>query len=1431
MDTVQVTVIKPDLGADSNNDGVYDALDGIIEDRSDLPGLYVGMNDNFDEEDELEDFETAQASKKPCPAGQYAVAPTNDLEPIYVSLVPGGDSFYGECDLYLKGGRDHLRVYAIRGSCDAACPATGENVCWKLIDENYDLAANYLHSQGPIYGWALYVEGILPGEAQMFLEFWHNGHKLYEDQVNFTVVQIDADVDSDNTVTTQPYAPDESIEEDRIEERTGEPGRFVLVNDDDDDLDGILDYDDGYNANNDPIQGNYDEDDITYQDQMHKENDFVMLKVKIAPSTIDLDTDKAWVKVSYLDASPDPNVASQPTDPFEFPGRIRLWKRPGDEPRDGRPALLLYANQQSQGDWIAPGEYTDLRLLMPDYATLTHEMTLYIEGVEESRWFGGVKITFELDPDGEGPAPYVHMDTVQVTVATLNLSITGVTEAEEETRGGVITLNNDNDDFGQAGARNYEPDWQQNGPVVGENDLQQITLDTSLTSQTTVGQLRLEISAGTSGNNPDDTNVKVWTDQTKGTIVLDGANKAVDWTIAEFDALRPGAGQPVSFWVEGFRRSGDVKDVELKFSYRKNPAAQTPSLQDNVRYTVVQLMLDVDWDRALIDDNPIFSPGYDLAGINPLINHANPAQEMALIVAPLNGDIVTMVLLDLSPADTTAFRGYCMNQGSDSLPDFSFHASLDLTSTSVLDFQDDRATHPFHAKDYGGRTVVLAEIHRAGTPLTACELRVPLDTDRDLLPDFWETANADDTIRPGNPNVFRVDNPDTQALGAPDAVVAMPSAHYDYETQTHRAIDPPNLGAASGNGLLGDGLTAVEEYRGFFYGNDANGGHRHHRTSPHVKDLFVHSTVQEGGTDLGLGYLIDLRSGPNVEVHRINDDEWTGPGSRIINNNRDTTGMSLPAWQGPQRALHIYDGDAGDNLGISLPGSINTGMNGICQSAAVVGDFQEISVGHGEPNSVIVWPGPNGIIDPPFDNMDALDPGNNRIVDGGDGRLDTVKAGYIPLVDDRVRGQIRGPDGVLQQATVAAMNAADVLVGEIQEGPDSHLELATVAGVTGDDSLALVVIDAGLDGFLQTQASGDDVLDLIGQTISPGVNGLFDSAIDPMDEYRGSIQAGPDGILQSRPANENDVIVGTIEEGTDSNLQSRPYGDDYVTGYIDGGDLGGATGGKLNPLLNNGTAPIAGVGGIPANDDVFDWANDRITSGPDGVAHTIPLPWTDDVADPLIPDGHGLPYALCVDRNDHDGGPPEYGPPPASTDDLLLTTVPVPDDLAEEGPGIFNDSPNEHGPIIVDVAAHNDWFLGWNSVDDSTDPAPPHMWTLNAYPSALVVAALRSDDVDLRTSQPSRQNAIRESIAHEGGHGFHLDHYYIQPNTAASRPWNHLIVTADATYAPGSFGEPWSAVPPPAADVDVLCSNVGSPIPNTYHPVSIEQIRLHLKHP
>lgn len=124
---------------------------------------------------------------------------------------------------------------------------------------------------------------------------------------------------------------------------------------------------------------------------------------------------------------------------------------------------------------------------------------------------------------------------------------------------------------------------------------------------------------------------------------------------------------------------------------------------------------------------------------------------------------------------------------------------------------------------------------------------------------------------------------------------------------SYTALRPGGAGGGGpAQGLTGDGLTAIEEYRGF----TRQGTHL--GTSPFHKDLFAHSTVSEGAVDLGLEYLPSL-SAASIDVHRIGDDDWTGTTIRIINRNRDATaaGMNLSAWQ-TERVLRIIDGILGD---------------------------------------------------------------------------------------------------------------------------------------------------------------------------------------------------------------------------------------------------------------------------------------------------------------------------------------------------------------------------------------------------------------------------------------------------------------------------------------------------------------------------------------
>lgn len=89
--------------------------------------------------------------------------------------------------------------------------------------------------------------------------------------------------------------------------------------------------------------------------------------------------------------------------------------------------------------------------------------------------------------------------------------------------------------------------------------------------------------------------------------------------------------------------------------------------------------------------------------------------------------------------------------------------------------------------------------------------------------------------------------------------------------------------------------------------------------------------------------------------------------------------------------------------------------------------------------------------------------------------------------------------------------------------------------------------------------------------------------------------------------------------------------------------------------------------------------------------------------------------------------------------------------------------------------------------------------------------------VDTAVNQALRRDVIRESIAHEGGHGFHLEHYFTRSDGAGG-----INVLDENRIVRGGLHFPpfWS----------VMLSNVITPVPQDYDDTDVDQIRIHLKH-
>jgi hypothetical protein len=1198
---------------------------------------------------------------------------------------------------------------------------------------------------------------------------------------------VDLDLDSDNT--NGLGAPDRSPREDQIEDDPNRPGKILCVNNGDADADGVPDHHDGFNA--DGVANTADD--------TAPNTPFVRVVLELPPPL-----NPAIAKVRFTYSASDPAkayVTKAPTNTtFVLPaGHLRLWQKDGPMLRDARSVA-------AGGDFVPAGAALPAAAL--GFTAGQRTRTFFIEAVAPGTRPGDQRIQASVDP-GDAVIAAFCSDAVRSTSIRLKLAAAGVRDADRIKRGAVVTLNNDNDDYLVGATHNFEPDLTQR-TVANEDDLLPLNISMDLSGLTT-GWVQLELALGT--------NVALWTATNKTNLLIDRARYAVGATAAQAVMFR----QPLH--LEGVFRSSAVKDNELKLSYRLD-RDQPVLCESKLKVTVVELLLDANRDGVLTNDLPVYQPGYArgaglLAGLQlPVISAGSPEQHLHVLATPLTAEVVDTVRFTLS--DATAFPGHCMNQGSDSRPDFSLTSPAHGAQRDIQAFNNNRATSDLYCRDYGGRAVVDAAYLRSTSPqpLARSELRVPLDTDRDTLPDFYETAHRDDPVRATQ--VLDVRDVQTKAI---PGVAARPAGQHDHETQ-----NPASAGVPA-NGVLGDGLTAFEEYRGFMHGDHANANHRHFRTSPHTKDVFGFSNVQDinaANTDIGLGYLLDPAGGASalgasrVTARRINANEWNGQAVREINFNR--AGIPNATRQCAifmDQSLRPGFGD----LGVAR-GGINTGPNGVCNTlvanagnAALRLDFQIIPRDQGLADQPAIRPGANGFIEPLIAAGDRLDPSFSppRIVSAtADGALHTLTRpagvnarGYTP--DDRVRGTITNLTGFLTHNTVAATHANDVLRGEIREGADNQLEPATVLNASANDALATVVIDPNGNG-LQTVVDPRDTVNPNG-TVSGGRpnGGFFTAALGGNDIFRGKITEGADNNLQSRPANASDIVAGHISEGADNELLSRPAAGsaDIVRGWVE--DAPGGDNDTLDPTINNAPAAtvIAGSAAVALRyDDLYDPATRTVMTGPDGIRDTNPQPGADDQQF-IAAAGQGTPFAACVDPDDRDGVDETGPPPPGTHHDDATETAPAGDDIVSNSndPADSNSDVNDCTYAYIPVNAFNSIFNLFQLA-----PLPP---PAPAGPPFRAIRVAVDGRVAAAANDGRRQDLLKRTTGHEAGHCMHLAHYnFVRANLG---------------------GGVFNLTPPAGHTVNgSLMIQTGStitPVSRVFDNTDLQQIRLHQKHP
>ena len=188
---------------------------------------------------------------------------------------------------------------------------------------------------------------------------------------------------------------------------------------------------------------------------------------------------------------------------------------------------------------------------------------------------------------------------------------------------------------------------------------------------------------------------------------------------------------------------------------------------------------------------------------------------------------------------------------------------------------------------------------------------------------------------------------------------------------------------------------------------------------------------------------------------------------------------------------------------------VDTGANGICETAAARGDLQTANVGQGSRNLSAVRCGPNRTVDTTAqgDDVQLVAVGgtcrnpNTAVIDtGANGIPETVPVGDDNFVGGIALGVppgntpcvVAGADGVAQTAAPAGDDVQLVPVGTaapntdvIRCGPNRVAE-TTANNVTAGDDVQLVpigagctpnqpIVDSGADGIASTRAQGPDL--------------------------------------------------------------------------------------------------------------------------------------------------------------------------------------------------------------------------------------------------------------------------------------------------------------------------------------------------------------------
>ena len=213
----------------------------------------------------------------------------------------------------------------------------------------------------------------------------------------FGLTQASTSFDSDNN---DGYGVARTDYEDEIEEDDDKPGKIILANTGDVDGDGIPDFADGFDRDDET-----DNDDDTCEGAQFYELKFDW------PFP---DSDEKTVTIGY-DASDPKQVTYNSETGVYTPaaGAMRLWLKDGGQARSVNDANE--EEEDDRGDYVPPGEYNSAKLGLSGPGTVT----FYVEGIAASAEIGDYEISAYTDDE--------HSDLVRATVIKMEF----VTKADD----------------------------------------------------------------------------------------------------------------------------------------------------------------------------------------------------------------------------------------------------------------------------------------------------------------------------------------------------------------------------------------------------------------------------------------------------------------------------------------------------------------------------------------------------------------------------------------------------------------------------------------------------------------------------------------------------------------------------------------------------------------------------------------------------------------------------------------------------------------------------------------------------------------------------------------------------------------------------------------------------------------------------------------